>query len=89
MGGHTRYKIVIWFREEEDDADSCEFVKDFEAQTEAAPSVVWALVAGPYTVIEGGKTPKGSSEVKAGQEEKSSPGHPRFLATAGLEEKSS
>ena len=29
MGGHTRYKIVIWFREEEDDADSREFVKDW------------------------------------------------------------
>ena len=46
-------------------------------------------VAGPDTVIEGGNTPKGSSEVKAGQEEKSSSGHPRFLATAGLEGKSS
>ena len=37
MGGHTHYKIIIWFREEEDDADSREFVKDFEAQIEADP----------------------------------------------------
>ena len=35
------------------------------------------------------RPPKGSSEVKAGQEEKSSSGNLRFLATAGLEEKSS
>ena len=32
-------------------------------------------IAGPDNVIEGGKTPKGSSEVNAGQEEKSSFGH--------------
>ena len=89
MGCHTRYRIVIWFREEEDDADSRKFVKDFEAQIKAAPSPVRAPVAGPDTVVEGGKTPKGSSEVKAGQEEKSSSGHPRFLDRAGLEEKSS
>ena len=47
----------------------CKFVQDFEAQIEADP------IANPDTVIEGGKTPKGSSEVKAGQEEKSSSGH--------------
>ena len=35
----------------------------------------WVPVTGPDTVIEGGKTLKGSSEVKAGQEEKSSSGH--------------
>ena len=40
-----------------------------------------ALVAGPDTVMEGGKTPKGSSEVKAGQEEKSSSGH-QFQSTS-------
>ena len=58
------------------------FVKDFEAQIEAAPpSIVWAPVAGPDTVIEGGKTPKASSEVKAGQEEKSSSGH-QFQSTS-------
>ena len=54
------------------------------------PSTVRAPVAGPETIIEGGKTRKGTSEVKAGQEEKSSSGHQlQSISSTGFSSSSS